>query len=188
MVGSNSEAHKNKSARQVDPAGWPRSAVCNVHRDFKAKTHIAGSRFFPCHTVSPSCSFRKSRQKMSVGYPPTPDQCALCGRFAASGKHAKETHDFQRTPGFRGISPDGPRRWPNLGRDGASIVRMNETCLPNWLYPPLEPHQVGWLDVGDDHRIYFELCAQRGGLPLVFLHGSAAHYGIASCSILHVVG
>ena len=35
------------------PAGWPRLAVGDVPRDFKAKAHVAGSRFFPFHMKSP---------------------------------------------------------------------------------------------------------------------------------------
>ena len=58
---------------------------------------------------------------------------------------------------------------------------MNEIRLPDGLYPPLEPYQVGWLDVGDDHRIYFEQCGQREGLPMVFLHGGPG----SGCSPRH---
>ena len=40
-------------ARRVAPAGWPGSAISDVHRDFKAKAHVAGGGFFPFHAVSP---------------------------------------------------------------------------------------------------------------------------------------
>lgn len=39
------------------------------------------------------------------------------------------------------------------------------------LYPPLEPFKSGKLDVGDGHRIYWELCGNPNGKPAVFLHG-----------------
>ncbi|QFU17474.1 prolyl aminopeptidase [Microvirga thermotolerans] len=39
------------------------------------------------------------------------------------------------------------------------------------LYPPIEPYDHGWLDVGDGHRVYWELCGNPEGKPVVFLHG-----------------
>lgn len=39
------------------------------------------------------------------------------------------------------------------------------------LYPEIEPYQSGQLDVGDGHRLYWELCGNPGGKPVVFLHG-----------------
>ena len=39
------------------------------------------------------------------------------------------------------------------------------------LYPPLEPHTKGWLDVGDGHQIYWEVSGNPNGQPAVFLHG-----------------
>ena len=39
------------------------------------------------------------------------------------------------------------------------------------LYPPIEPYESGHLDVGDGHRLYWELCGNPEGKPAVFLHG-----------------
>jgi proline iminopeptidase len=39
------------------------------------------------------------------------------------------------------------------------------------LYPPIEPYRTGMLDVGDGHRLYWELCGNPSGKPVVFLHG-----------------
>ena len=39
------------------------------------------------------------------------------------------------------------------------------------LYPPIEPYESGYLDVGDSHRLYWELCGNPNGKPAVFLHG-----------------
>ncbi|WP_245681518.1 prolyl aminopeptidase [Actinomadura kijaniata] len=39
------------------------------------------------------------------------------------------------------------------------------------LYPPVEPHESGMLDVGDGNEIYWEVCGNPGGKPVVFLHG-----------------
>ncbi|NDV86664.1 prolyl aminopeptidase [Aurantimonas aggregata] len=38
-------------------------------------------------------------------------------------------------------------------------------------YPAIEPYRTGRLDVGDGHQIYYELCGNPDGLPVVFLHG-----------------
>ena len=39
------------------------------------------------------------------------------------------------------------------------------------LYPPIEPFETGYLDVGDGHEIYWERCGTKGAKPVVFLHG-----------------
>ncbi|HEX2134594.1 MAG TPA: prolyl aminopeptidase [Microvirga sp.] len=39
------------------------------------------------------------------------------------------------------------------------------------LYPPIEPYDHGWIDVGDGHEVYWELCGNPRGKPAVFLHG-----------------
>ena len=38
-------------------------------------------------------------------------------------------------------------------------------------YPEIEPYDHGLLDVGDGHRVYWELCGNPRGKPVVFLHG-----------------
>jgi proline iminopeptidase len=39
------------------------------------------------------------------------------------------------------------------------------------LYPEFEPRETGMLDVGDGHRLYWELSGNPDGKPAVFLHG-----------------
>lgn len=39
------------------------------------------------------------------------------------------------------------------------------------LYPPIAPHATGFLTVGDDQRIYWEVSGNPDGKPVVFLHG-----------------
>lgn len=39
------------------------------------------------------------------------------------------------------------------------------------LYPQIEPYRHGFLDTGDGHQIYWELCGNPQGKPAVFLHG-----------------
>jgi proline iminopeptidase len=52
------------------------------------------------------------------------------------------------------------------------------TPTPSVLYPPIEPSDSGMLDVGDGHRLHWELCGRPGGKPAVFLHGGpGASYG-----------
>ena len=39
------------------------------------------------------------------------------------------------------------------------------------MFPPVEPHDSGMLDVGDGHRVYWECCGNPAGRPVLFLHG-----------------
>ena len=39
------------------------------------------------------------------------------------------------------------------------------------LYPEIEPYRSGHLDVGDGHSLYWELCGNPEGKPVVILHG-----------------
>ena len=49
------------------------------------------------------------------------------------------------------------------------------------LYPEIEPTESGHLDVGGDHRIYWELIGRPDAKPVVFLHGGPG----AGCSANH---
>ncbi|MEU5843190.1 prolyl aminopeptidase [Rhodococcus sp. NPDC047139] len=39
------------------------------------------------------------------------------------------------------------------------------------LYPPVEPHATGMLDVGDGQQLYWEVSGNPHGKPVIFLHG-----------------
>ena len=39
------------------------------------------------------------------------------------------------------------------------------------LYPPIEPYDHGWLNVGDGHEVYYEQCGNPAGKPALFVHG-----------------
>lgn len=39
------------------------------------------------------------------------------------------------------------------------------------LYPPMQCHDSGWLEVGDGHAIFWEVCGNPVGLPALFVHG-----------------
>jgi len=47
-------------------------------------------------------------------------------------------------------------------------MTSNETVS---LYPPIEPHASGLLSVGDGHEIYYEVCGNPHGKPVVMVHG-----------------
>ncbi len=49
------------------------------------------------------------------------------------------------------------------------------------LYPPIEPHDSGMLDVGDGDSIYWEVCGNPDGKPLVMVHGGPG----AGCNAEH---
>ena len=44
-------------------------------------------------------------------------------------------------------------------------------AIADVLYPPIEPYRSGLLDVGADHRIYFEESGNPDGYPVLFVHG-----------------
>jgi proline iminopeptidase len=46
-----------------------------------------------------------------------------------------------------------------------------QTSLRRTLYPEFQPYETGHLDVGDGHRLYWELSGNPDGKPVVFLHG-----------------
>ena len=48
-------------------------------------------------------------------------------------------------------------------------------------YPEIEPYDHGMLDVGDGHRVYWEMCGNPNGKPAVFLHGGPG----SGCSPVH---
>ncbi|QWF79083.1 prolyl aminopeptidase [Amycolatopsis sp. CA-230715] len=52
------------------------------------------------------------------------------------------------------------------------------------LYPPIEPYDSGFLDVGDGHRVHWEQSGNPGGKPAVVLHGGPGS-GIAPSTRRH---
>lgn len=52
------------------------------------------------------------------------------------------------------------------------------------MYPEIEPYEQGMLDVGNDNRIYWEVCGNPDGKPAVVLHGgpgSGCNAGMRRC-------
>ncbi len=48
---------------------------------------------------------------------------------------------------------------------------MPDKTMPADLYPVIEPYESGMFPVGDGHELYYELCGNPKGKPVVFLHG-----------------
>jgi proline iminopeptidase len=46
-------------------------------------------------------------------------------------------------------------------------------------YPEIEPYDHGRLEVGDGHRIYWEVCGNPKGKPALVLHGGPG----SGCSV-----
>jgi pimeloyl-ACP methyl ester carboxylesterase len=38
-------------------------------------------------------------------------------------------------------------------------------------FPAVEPYDIGMLDVGDGHQVYWEACGNSDGRPAIYLHG-----------------
>jgi proline iminopeptidase len=66
------------------------------------------------------------------------------------------------TPDLRYVSPPAS--------DAANQV-ATPAKFPRSLYPEIEPHDSGLLDVGDGHRIFYDVSGNPDGVPAVFLHG-----------------
>ncbi len=39
------------------------------------------------------------------------------------------------------------------------------------MHPPIQPHDSGWLEVGDGHAVYWEQCGHPGAPAALFVHG-----------------
>ena len=49
------------------------------------------------------------------------------------------------------------------------------------LFPKIKPYRHGYLEVGDGHKLYYELCGNPKGKPVLFVHGGPG----AGCSKDH---
>ncbi|QUH00611.1 prolyl aminopeptidase [Saccharopolyspora erythraea] len=47
------------------------------------------------------------------------------------------------------------------------------------MYPEIEPYESGMIDVGDGHRVYWEVCGNPRGKPAVVVHGGPG----SGCSV-----
>jgi proline iminopeptidase len=42
---------------------------------------------------------------------------------------------------------------------------------PRELYPEIDSYEDGYLDVGDGHKLYYDVSGSPDGIPAIFLHG-----------------
>jgi proline iminopeptidase len=47
----------------------------------------------------------------------------------------------------------------------------NGATAERGLFPPIDPYDSGFLDTGEGHTLYWELCGNPAGIPAVLLHG-----------------
>lgn len=53
----------------------------------------------------------------------------------------------------------------------SGIITQRAGTTGNRLFPEIAPYSSGWLDVDPPHRLYWEECGNRQGIPALFLHG-----------------
>lgn len=58
-----------------------------------------------------------------------------------------------------------------MDHKGMLATPGGEPPVRHTLYPQFEPFKSGHLDVGDGHKLYWELSGNPDGKPVVFLHG-----------------
>ena len=73
------------------------------------------------------------------------------------------------TPDLRFVAPPAS--------DAANVV-AKPIAYPVELYPEIEPYEKGMLDVGDGHKLYYDVSGNPHGVPALFLHGGPG----AGCS------
>lgn len=56
-------------------------------------------------------------------------------------------------------------------RESDDPRRLQTMASAHKPYPPIEPYKTGRMAVGDGHDLYWELCGNPEGRPVVFLHG-----------------
>ena len=54
--------------------------------------------------------------------------------------------------------------------DAANQI-ANPVQFPRDLYPEIECYEDGYLDVGDGHKLYYDVSGNPDGIPAIFLHG-----------------
>ena len=62
-------------------------------------------------------------------------------------------------------------KWVSPPASDASQQAVKAVEYPTELYPDVEPWDVGSLDVGDGHTLYYEQSGNPNGVPAIFLHG-----------------
>ena len=77
-----------------------------------------------------------------------------------------------------GAAPKPDLRYVSLPASDAANQVASPVAYPRDLYPEIEPYDTGFLDVGDGHKIYYDVSGNPNGVPAIFLHGGPG----AGCS------
>jgi len=64
----------------------------------------------------------------------------------------------------------GAALWLQSNMKAEGVVQL-ETVPSDPFYPEIEPYETGYLAVGDGHEIFYEICGNKNGEPVLFLHG-----------------
>lgn len=70
--------------------------------------------------------------------------------------------DAAPAPDLRYVSPPASDSAGQVSRPAA---------YPQDLYPEIDPYDTGMLEVGDGHKLYYDVSGNPDGVPVVFLHG-----------------
>ena len=119
--------------------------------------------------------------------------------FSRLGEIGVLDADRARRRGPAGPAAARARRWPSRSRprrcwsSRASGTSSSAAAGPQWSprcwrspvaerYPPIEPYEVGLLDVGDGHQVYWETSATRPASPRAVLHGGPGRAARRACA------
>mgnify|MGYP001165477867 CR=1 FL=1 len=101
---------------------------------------------------------------------------SLVGSFAATVLHGPAALAFGGSQKrvlvtAMGAAGGDNMKWVSPPASDASQQAVKAVEYPTELYPDVEPWDVGSLDVGDGHTLYYEQSGNPNGVPAIFLHG-----------------
>mmetsp|Transcript_16728 Transcript_16728/g.52241 ORF Transcript_16728/g.52241 Transcript_16728/m.52241 type:complete len:387 (+) Transcript_16728:3-1163(+) len=77
-----------------------------------------------------------------------------------------------------GPAPSPDLRYVSPPASDAANTIARPAIYPVTLFPEIAPHKEGMLDVGDGHKLYYDVSGNPDGVPAIFLHGGPG----AGCS------
>ncbi|EOD14765.1 hypothetical protein EMIHUDRAFT_96439 [Emiliania huxleyi CCMP1516] len=77
-----------------------------------------------------------------------------------------------------GPAPSPDLRYVSPPASDAANAIARPAIYPVTLFPEIAPHKEGMLDVGDGHKLYYDVSGNPDGVPAIFLHGGPG----AGCS------
>jgi len=102
-----------------------------------------------------------------------PVAASLAGAVLVRGAQAYSSAECKLGP-----APTPDLRFVSEPASDAANAVGSPAKYPVNLYPEIEPYEKGMLDVGDGHKLYYDVSGNPNGVPAVFLHGGPA----AGCS------